>query len=197
MACRADQIPAGCTSNRMGCRLRHLAENIYELYCCVQILTISAADFIGQTATSDSDQLRHATWSKFISKRAGWRFTAHCHGKSQSFEISLTLENFNSASTKLYAWFTFLTQALVETFGEMWTTRRKHECKHSHSRASIINNEVRHSRHSRFLWLGTDLPTCLWKFQDETRTGQECRRQDECALHTLIFILSRTVSARM
>ncbi len=47
---------------------------------------------------------------------------------------------------------------------------------------------MRHSRHSRFLWLGTNLPTCFWELRDETRTGQECGRQDTCTLHTLILI---------
>ncbi len=67
MACRAGWIPAGCTSSRMGRCLSHPAENIYELYYCVQILMIPAVDFIGQTANSDSVQLQCAIWSEFIS----------------------------------------------------------------------------------------------------------------------------------
>ncbi len=86
------------------------------------------------------------------------------------------------------AWFTFSSRVLVETFGEMWTRRSTHECRHSYFHAKIVNNEV---RHSRFLWLRTDLPTCLWKLWDETRTGRECGRRDECTLHTLVLVLSR------
>ncbi len=36
------------------------------IWSCCQILTIPAADFIGQTATSGSAQLQHAAWSEFI-----------------------------------------------------------------------------------------------------------------------------------
>ncbi len=53
------------------------------------------------------------------------------------------------------------------------------------------SNEARHSRHSRFLWLGTDLLTCLRELRDETRTCQECERWDECTLHILVLVLSR------
>ncbi len=69
-----------------------------------------------------------------------------------------------------YAWFTFSSQVLVETFGEMWMRQSTHECRHSHSCARIVDNEARHSRHSRFLWLGTDLSTCLRELRDETIT---------------------------
>ncbi len=72
-----------------------------------------------------------------------------------------------------------------------------HECRHSHSRARIVNNEARHLRHSCFLWLGTDLPTCLQKLGDDTRTDWECGRRDECTLHTLVLVLSRTVLTRI
>ncbi len=65
-ACCAGRIPAICTSSRTGRHLSHPAENIYELYCCVQILTILAADFIGQTTTSGSARLWRAAWSEFI-----------------------------------------------------------------------------------------------------------------------------------
>ncbi len=66
-----------------------------------------------------------------------------------------------------------------------------------HSPARIVDNKARHLRHSLFLWLGTDLPTCLWEFRDETRTGQDCGRWDKCTLHTLVFILTRAVSMRI
>ncbi len=64
------------------------------------------------------------------------------------------------------AWFTFLSRVLFET----WMRQSTHECRHSHSRARIIVNETRHSRHSRFLWLGTDLLTCLRELRDENRS---------------------------
>ncbi len=32
-----------------------------------------------------------------------------------------------------YAWFTFSSQVLVETFSEMWTRQSTHECRHFHS----------------------------------------------------------------
>ncbi len=53
-----------------------------------------------------------------------------------------------------YAWFTFSSQVLVKSFGEMWIRQSTHECRHSHSRARIVDNEARHSRHSRFLYSG-------------------------------------------
>ncbi len=55
----------------------------------------------------------------------------------------------------------------------------------------IVDNEAKHSRHSCFLWLGTDLLTCLRELRDETRTGRECGKRDECTLHTYILVLSR------
>ncbi len=60
-------------------------------------------------------------------------------------------------------------RVLVQIFGEMWTGWSTHRCRHSKSRARIIDNEARHSRHSHFLWLGTDLSTCLWELRDENR----------------------------
>ncbi len=67
-ACHAGRITTGCTSSCMGRCLSHPVENIiYELYCCIQILTIPSADFIGQTVTSGSVRLRRVTWSEFIS----------------------------------------------------------------------------------------------------------------------------------
>ncbi len=71
-----------------------------------------------------------------------------------------------------------------------WMRRSTHEFRHSHSRARIIDNEARHSRHSCFLWLGTDLPTCLWELRDEMRTSQEWGRRDECTLYTFSLMLS-------
>ncbi len=59
---------------------------------------------------------------------------------------------------------------------------------------SIVDNEARHSRHSCFLWLWTDLPTCLRELQDKMRTGRKCGRWDRCTLHTLILVFSRAVS---
>ncbi len=53
-AIRAGRIPTRCNSSRTGCHLSHLAENIYKTHCCIQILTIPAAYFIGRTATSGS-----------------------------------------------------------------------------------------------------------------------------------------------
>ncbi len=38
-----------------------------------------------------------------------------------------------------------------------------------------------------FDWLGTDLLSCFQELRDETRTGRECRRRDDCTLHTLSF----------
>ncbi len=56
---------------------------------------------------------------------------------------------------------------------EMWMGQSTHECRHSHSRASIIDNEARHSRHSRFLWLGTDLHMSpRASRQDENKSGE-------------------------
>ncbi len=90
-----------------------------------------------------------------------------------------------------HIWFAFSSQLLVETFDEMRMRRSMHKCRHRHSRARIIDNEARHSRHSRFLWLGTDLPICLRELRDEARTGRQCGRRDECTLHTLGLVLSR------
>ncbi len=56
----------------------------------------------------------------------------------------------------------------VETFGEIWMRRSTHKCRHSQSHARIVDNEARHSKHSRFLWLGTDLLTGLRELQDKT-----------------------------
>ncbi len=59
-------------------------------------------------------------------------------------------------------------------------SRTEWECNHS-----TLDNEAS----SRFLWLGTDLPICSWELLNETRTGRECDRQDDCTLHTLILVL--------
>ncbi len=56
--------------------------------------------------------------------------------------------------------------------------RSTHECRHSHSSVRIVDNEARHSRHSRFLWLGTDLLICLQDIREETRTDREYGRRD-------------------
>ncbi len=82
-----------------------------------------------------------------------------------------------------------LSLVLVDTFGDMWMRQSTHKCRHTHSRARIIDNKEIHSRHSRLLWLGTDLPTCLRELQDEMRIGWECWRRDVCTLH--ILVLSR------
>ncbi len=95
------------------------------------------------------------------------------------------------------AWFTISSRIVVETFGEMWTRWSTHKCRHSHSCGRIVDNERRHSRHSHFLWLRTNLPTCLRELWDEMRTGRECGRRDECTFHTLVLILSRGISTRM
>ncbi len=120
----------------------------------------------------------------------------------QWFLKHVFLDNFFFFLLKLGGWmsyarFTFLFRVLVETFGAMWTRRSTHECRPSHSRERIGDNEAGHSRHSRFLWLRTDLSTCFLGLQDETRTGWECGRQDECTLHTLVLILSRAVSTNV
>ncbi len=108
------------------------------------------------------------------------------------------LQEKSCASNKIfYAWFTFSSQVLVETFDEMWTRWNTQECRHSHSHVGIVDNEARHSKHSCFLWLGTDLPTCLQELRDEMRTGRECGRRDECTFHTFILVLSHVVSTRM
>ncbi len=88
MAYRASQIPTGCTSNHTGRHLGHLAENIYETYCCIRIATIPAADFIGRTATSGNAGLGVLHDLNVYSQCAGWRFTERCYGKLQSFETS-------------------------------------------------------------------------------------------------------------
>ncbi len=94
----------------------------------------------------------------------------------------------SSYCTVCYAWSAFLSRVLVGTFGEMWTRRSTHECKHSHKSVRIVDNEARHSRHSCFLWLGTDLPTCLQELRDETRTGRKFGRQDECTIHIIVLV---------
>ncbi len=53
-ACHAGRILAKCTSSRTGPCLSHLAENINETYCCIQILTIPTVDFMRQTAPAGS-----------------------------------------------------------------------------------------------------------------------------------------------
>ncbi len=85
-ACHAGQIPAGCTLSRC---LSHLAANVYESYSYVQILTIPAADFIRQTATSGSTSRSVPHDLNVYPRCARWWFTAHRHRKSQSFESSL------------------------------------------------------------------------------------------------------------
>ncbi len=57
--------------------------------------------------------------------------------------------------------------------------RTEWECNHS-----TFKNEA---RHSHFFWLNTYLPTCFQELWDETRTGRECDRQDECTLHSLVI----------
>ncbi len=89
---------------------------------------------------------------------------------------------FPSSYWTLFGRFLCLVYILIQTFGKVWTRRSTHECTHSHSRAKIVNNKARHSRHSCFLWLGTDLTACLREFWDKTRTGSESRRRDKCTL---------------
>ncbi len=48
---------------------------------------------------------------------------------------------FDLENIKRYAWSTFSSRVLVETFGKMWTRRNTHECKHSHSCVGIVDNE--------------------------------------------------------
>ncbi len=74
-----------------------------------------------------------------------------------------------------YAWFTFSSRVLVKTFGEMWTRQSPHECKHSHFRARIVDNETRYSRHFCYLWLRTDLPKGLiyWHVSESFEMRQE------------------------
>ncbi len=59
-------------------------------------------------------------------------------------------------------------------------SRTEQECNHS-----TFDSEA---RHSQFFRLGTDLPTHFYELWDETRTGRECDRQDECTLHTLVLV---------
>ncbi len=76
-------------------------QKIYELYCCVQILTIPAADFTGLTATSDSAQLQRAAWSGFISTVYRMAVYGVPSQKPQSFEISLSKRLMTSAVLRM------------------------------------------------------------------------------------------------
>ncbi len=80
-ACHANQIPTGCTSSRAGSRLSHPAENIYESYGFIQILTIPTADFIGQTAASGSDSTGVPHDVNVYPQCAEWRFMVCRHRK--------------------------------------------------------------------------------------------------------------------
>ncbi len=90
---------------------------------------------------------------------------------------------------KCYAWFTFSSRVLVETFGEMWTRQGTYECRHSHSCAKVETFSFPVTRD----WL-TDMSREL---RDETKTGWECGRLDKYTLHTLVLVLSHAVSMRM
>ncbi len=70
---------------------------------CVQILMIPTADFIGQTATSGSASLLVPHDLNLYSQCIGWQFTAHRHGKPQSFETSLTFSVVHTPSRILHS----------------------------------------------------------------------------------------------
>ncbi len=89
-ACHVGQILTGCTSSRTGHHLSYPAEKIYETYCYIHILTIPATDFIGWTTTSDSAGPGMPHDLNVYTRCIGWRFTARCYRKRQSFETSLT-----------------------------------------------------------------------------------------------------------
>ncbi len=91
MACRVSQILTGCTSSHTAHRLSHPAKNMYESYCCVQILTIPAVDFIERTATSSSADPSMPHGLNVYPRCAGWQFTMHHFWKPQLFQTSLTL----------------------------------------------------------------------------------------------------------
>ncbi len=59
----------------------------------------------------------------------------------------------------------------------------------------IVDNEARHSRHSHFLWLRTDLPTYLRELRKETRIGRECGRWEK-VFFTLSFSSCLVLSRR-
>ncbi len=92
-----------------------------------------------------------------------------------------------------YAWFTFSSPVLFETFGEMWMRQNTYECRHSHARARIIDNEARHSRHSFSLWLWTIYQHVSESF--ETRWKQVESVEDETNVpFTLSFLSCRVLS---
>ncbi len=80
---------ARCTLSRTGCRLSHPAENIYESYSCVQILTIPTSDFIGRTATSGSTGLSVSHDLNVYPRCVEWLFTGRHHKISQLFKTSI------------------------------------------------------------------------------------------------------------
>ncbi len=88
-ACQAGWIPAECTSSCMGRRLSYSTENIYETYCCIQILKISAADFIGWTATPGSAS-PSVSYDLNIYGVPDDSLMVRHYGKLQSFETSLS-----------------------------------------------------------------------------------------------------------
>ncbi len=66
-----------------------------------------------------------------------------------------------------HAWFTFSFRVLVETFVEMRTRQSTHEYRHLHSRARIVDNKAKHSRHSRCA--NVNIHTLVW----ESSMGQD------------------------
>ncbi len=70
-------------------RAGHPAENIYESYCCVQILMIPSVDFIERTATFGSTDFSVPHDLNEYTRCVGWRFIVCHHEKSQLFETIL------------------------------------------------------------------------------------------------------------
>ncbi len=121
--CRVDRIPAGCST---GCCLSHPTKNIYETYCCIQILTIPTADFIGQTATSGNAGPSMPHDLNVYPRCAAWQFTVRRRRKLQSFETSLSSHGWvasnNSRMVFNIFWEGFIRS---EKFLRIWNQRQR------------------------------------------------------------------------
>ncbi len=92
-----------------------------------------------------------------------------CEYRIEGFRINQSV--FTIIMSVLHSHFGYSSRLLVRC--ERYEVRRNGDI---HSRTRIVDKEARHSRLSRFLWLGTDLPTCFQELWDETRTSRECGR---------------------
>ncbi len=98
------------------------------------------------------------------------------------------------------AWFTFLSQVLIETFREMWTRWSTHKCRHSHSCdnyavSSIMRQDIRDNLVS--FDLGLIYQHISESYEMRWEQVESVKDETNVPFYTPVLILSRAVSMRM